>query len=188
MHRRISLLSVAAFFGALVAACTDNGSETVKGACKQIVEACHPKDDGSDETISGCHTLAHDNEGNDAACSGQLQMCLDVCNAAPPVGGHDETGGHETGSHEDTGSHDETGGHETGSHEDTGSHDTGGHDDTDGHDGGHESDTEGSVCDEIASACHGSETPTGMMCHEVGHDGDAPACAEVARMCLEECA
>jgi hypothetical protein len=50
-------------------------------ACEMIIEACHPKDDGRDPMINGCHTTAHD--GGD--CTADFDACVAACNDAPSV-------------------------------------------------------------------------------------------------------
>ena len=163
--------------GGLVQACTDD-AEVTPGACEMVIDACHPKDDGSDDMINGCHSRAH--EGDDAVCSTDLQACLDYCNAAPPVGGHAE--GEETGHHEDSGDTGSSGGGEgsgTGGDETTGgapaTSSTGADDASD------------ASCDELGSICHDSDDEFGMMCHDVGHEGDEMACAAIWVQCLEVC-
>jgi hypothetical protein len=61
-----------------------SGSTTLSNddACREIIEACHYKDDGTDPTISGCHGVAH--EGGE--CLAQLDACVAYCEAAPPLG------------------------------------------------------------------------------------------------------
>lgn len=186
---------------ALSVSCDDGDGEPkiVDGACEQVIEACHPKDDGSDETINGCHSRAH--ELDDAVCSMDLEECLATCEAAEPVGddghddhgeddhGHDDHGG-ETGSVDsdggDTGGHD-TDGHDTHDH-DTGEHDSGEHD-TGGTDEGSDSTGASTLpgCAEIAMRCHDVGSEVGQMCHDVGHDNDEEACAAIAQQCVDEC-
>lgn len=135
---------------ALAVACTSTSEPTATNeeACQLIIDACHPKDDGSEGQINDCHALAH--EGDAQACTPMQDECVALCDAAPPLGGHD-TDDHETSEHETDG--EGTGGHESGEH-DTGGHDTG-HDSTDGgettaDEGG--STGEGSTGDGVVSA------------------------------------
>lgn len=172
--------------GLLAGACSnDDGSAVTPGACDQIIDACHPKDDGSDEFINGCHSTAH--EGTDADCSPNLQACLDACNAAPDVG----TGGHESGTEESGHVHESSGA--------TGHDSSGG---SSGHDHGTTAgttadpstsgttaadDSSQASCDELGTICHDAVDEFGMMCHEVGHAGDEAACAEIWVECLAHC-
>ncbi|MCX4240679.1 hypothetical protein [Paraliomyxa miuraensis] len=174
-------------------ACT-NDPEVNPDACGMITDACHAKDDGSDPVINGCHSSAHD--GNDEACTNDLQMCLDVCNAAPDVG----TGDHDSGDH-DSGDHG-TGDHGSGDHG-SGDHGTTGADGSTSHGtDSHGTDSHGSTshgsstgaddssqanCDELASTCHDVADAVGMMCHDIGHDGDEAACAKAWVECIEHC-
>ncbi|MEM7152870.1 MAG: hypothetical protein AAF799_08505 [Myxococcota bacterium] len=111
---------------ALAVACTSTTEsiETNAEACQIIIDSCHPKDDGSEGQINDCHAIAHD--GDAEVCTPMLDECVAVCDAAPPLGGHetDDHSGHETDG-------EGTGGHESGEH------DSGGHE-TEGHDGGTE--------------------------------------------------
>ena len=56
--------------------------------------------------------------------------------------------------------------------------------------GGGASADQDSKCAALGSLCHPIETGIGQECHEVGHEGDATACAErfdeCAHFCLEE--
>jgi hypothetical protein len=83
----------------------DDGAAHLE-ACEMIVDACHEKDDGTDEMIHDyCHQAAHDGvdgHGDAAVCSQRAEECVEVCNAAPPVEGH-ETEAHETGGHDGSG-------------------------------------------------------------------------------------
>lgn len=183
--------SVGLLLGLLANACSDDdGGGVTPGACDSIMDACHSKDDGSDEFINGCHTHAHD--GDDAVCSSELQACLDACNAAPDVGtgGHTEDTGHDdhdhtgtTGHHESTG-HDSTGHDSTGHHESTGAHASTGHQETSstGAD-----DSSQASCEELGSVCHDVADAMGVMCHDIGHAGDEAACAKVWVECIEHC-
>lgn len=181
--------------GLTINACTtddDNGS-TVAGACQMVIDACHEKDDGSDDMINGCHSRAHD--GDDAQCSTDLDECVAACDAADPVGGHGtadhgdhghesgehETGGHDTGGH-DSGGHD-SGGHDTGSH-DSGEHGSGEHGSETGHDSGGASEAN---CADLSSICHDTTDDMGTMCHDIGHDGDEAACAKAWDACIAHC-
>lgn len=185
MTRASILLGMGAglLVGLIASACTSDGSGGVTpGACDQIIDACHTKDDGSDDFINGCHSTAH--EGDDAACSSNLQACLDACNAAPPVG----TGGHESG---ETGHDHETGAATSHDHGSSGGHDSSGgatshdHGSTGGSTGA--DDASQASCDELGSICHDVADALGMMCHDVGHEGDEAACAEIWVECVAHC-
>ncbi len=177
------------------AGCTGSSSETpVDNACEGIIEACHTKDDGSVENINDCHTVGHD--GVEADCQAQYQDCVALCDAAPEVAGHDD--GQTDDGHADTG-HADTG-HDDGatsgtSHADDGSTTmdvpgtTGG---TDGgsSDGGASTsgdDASNANCDDLGSGCHDVPGEIPQMCHDVGHDGDEMACAEIWLQCVEAC-
>lgn len=204
MSRRFNplLLACGLLIGAGINACTtdDDSGEVVAGACQMVIDACHSKDDGSDEMINGCHSVAHD--GDDATCSTDLQACLDACNAADPVGGHDDHG-HETDhddhgetGHDDHGDTDHGTGHD-GTHGDHGDTDHGDtdHGDTDHDDhgttGDHGStgadDSSDASCSELGSVCHDVADELGNTCHDIGHDGDEAACAKVWVECIEHC-
>lgn len=176
--------------GLLANACTNDGAGGVTpGACDSIIDACHYKDDGSDEFINNCHANAHD--GNDASCSADLQACLDACNAAPSVEttGYDGTHGFEESGHdhESTGATGATGGHDS-------SGGSSGHDDHGTASGGTTSsgttaadDSSQASCDELGTICHDAADEFGMMCHDVGHAGDEAACAAIWVECLAHC-
>jgi hypothetical protein len=171
----------------------DGGQPLIAGACGEIVDACHTKDDGSDAQISDCHTIAHDE--NEQECSNVHAMCVELCNAAPTVyGGTDSHDGTE--SHEGSGEHGETTDHGTTTdHDESTGHDhtsSTGDDPTDatgtttGDTGGTTAADEPS-CSALGSGCHDTATPLGMMCHDVGHDGDEAACAKIWAECKKEC-
>jgi hypothetical protein len=42
-------------------------------------------------------------------------------------------------------------------------------------------------CAQLASQCHGVETPIGIECHELGHDGDDSKCGPRRAECLAAC-
>lgn len=171
--------------GLLANACTNDGAGGVTpGACDSIIDACHYKDDGSDEFINNCHANAHD--GNDASCSADLQACLDACNAAPSVEttGYDGTHGFEESGHVHestgaTGGHDSSGGSSGHDHGTTTSGTTAGTTAAD--------DSSQASCDELGTICHDAVDEFGMMCHDVGHAGDEAACAEIWVECLAHC-
>lgn len=124
MTRFSALLSIGFSLGLTVACSSSDGGgdKTNAEACADVIEACHTKDDGTG-MVNSCHENAH----NGGECLGNLQECVDACNAAPDVGGHDTdhgTGGHTgTGGHGSSGGHGSTGGHDT-EHGSTGGHDT----------------------------------------------------------------
>jgi len=45
-----------------------------------------------------------------------------------------------------------------------------------------------SPCDEIAKSCHGGASDVAQQCHQLGHAGDAAACADRREACLTACA
>lgn len=111
-----TLLSVLGVALGLALACTSEGggsSASDPEACQAIIDACHPKDDGSDEAINGCHSAAHDDDTE--TCNARLEECVALCDAAPPVGGGYDTGDGSTGGGGSTGDGDgtTTGGDET---------------------------------------------------------------------------
>lgn len=101
--RSSSLLSVLGLALGLALACsTDEGGPAANPeACQAIIDACHPKDDGSDPEINGCHAAAHDDETE--TCNARLEECVALCDAAPPVGGGYDTGDEDTGAGETAG-------------------------------------------------------------------------------------
>ena len=79
-----------------------------KADCEAIIDACHTKDDGSDEMINQfCHQPAHDAvdgvEGASfATCTERRTECVEACDAAPEVmhmdsdhGDHDHDHDHD---------------------------------------------------------------------------------------------
>jgi hypothetical protein len=52
--------------------------------CKQIAQACMPKDDTLNAAVHACHMTGM-GEGNNADCAKDLVDCLATCNAAPPL-------------------------------------------------------------------------------------------------------
>jgi hypothetical protein len=74
-------------------------------SCREIVDACHHKDDGNPGEIHECHETGHD-VGTDDACKAVHDDCIATCTAAPSLGGSEEpltceggapTGGHDAG-------------------------------------------------------------------------------------------
>lgn len=53
--------------------------------CRDIVIACHPKDDTTNAQIHNCHETGHD-VGTVAACTPIHDSCIQICNAAPAIG------------------------------------------------------------------------------------------------------
>ncbi len=167
----------------------------IAGACGEIVEACHPKDDGTGQ-INECHGIAHDED--EAACSNVHAMCIELCNAAPDVatGGHESTDTeHESDEH---GTSDDHGESTTGHDATTTDHGTTDHGTTDHGTTDHATTDHGTTdhattstdepsCAALGAGCHDAEDEVGMMCHEIGHDGDEAACAEAWEMCKEAC-
>jgi hypothetical protein len=88
-----SVLFIGFLCGLVLGCSEDDDGPTNDEACKQVIEACHPKDDGSDPIINGCHETAH-LEGD---CLTDLQMCLEACEAAPDLttsyGSYSSSGG-----------------------------------------------------------------------------------------------
>lgn len=177
-------------------ACTSESEPTlIEGACTAIVDACHPKDDGTGE-VNMCHSVGHDEDAEE--CSAIHDMCIEICNAAPNV--HDnDTDGHDTEHHEESES-DEHGSTEPATTEPstteppTTESSTSGEPTTESSSSttGEEptSSTTSTVepnCSDLGSGCHDSMTKLGVMCHDIGHDGDETACAEAWDMCREEC-
>jgi hypothetical protein len=42
-------------------------------------------------------------------------------------------------------------------------------------------------CEELGELCHPVQTALGQTCHQIGHEGDADACAEHYDECIAEC-
>lgn len=180
------LIGTGLALGLAIGACSsdDDSGTTITDACSMVIEACHAKDDGTDDVINGCHSRAHD--GDDAQCSADLDTCIAACDAAPPIGGDTDphgSGGHETG-HDDHGS---------GDHGSTGhaGDSTGDHGESSGSTGAASSsggdDASDASCEELGSICHDTADRFGSMCHDVGHDGDEAACAKVWVECIAHC-
>jgi hypothetical protein len=55
--------------------------------CRDIVNACHYKDDGSPGEVSTCHIVGHD--GDEDECEEVRDACVAACEAAPELGGSD---------------------------------------------------------------------------------------------------
>jgi hypothetical protein len=53
-------------------------------SCKDIAQACMPKDDGSKGTVHDCHLLGHET-GDKTMCDAQHDKCVQTCTAAPPL-------------------------------------------------------------------------------------------------------
>lgn len=53
--------------------------------CREIVIACHSKDDATNAEIHECHETGHD-VGTAAACGPVHDDCIGTCNAAPDIG------------------------------------------------------------------------------------------------------
>lgn len=87
-----SLSTLLALF-ACAGACSSGSKSTSSGgsfcdfgpACKAIVNACMPKDDGSPGTVHNCH-IAGMETGIESQCEQMLNNCVTVCNAAPGFG------------------------------------------------------------------------------------------------------
>ncbi len=168
-------------------------------ACEQIIAACHPKDDATPGELNDCHNTGHLAVAAD--CQAVYTECIAICDAAPTVdadtGDMDDGGGpggttdggsddhdHDDGDHgtsDDGATGTEDGDGSDGSSSATSSGTTGG-DESTGDDG-----TADASCAELGSGCHDTQTPLGVMCHDVGHDGDEAACAEVWVECKEHC-
>src|SRR5258706_10218066 len=54
-------------------------------SCKQIVQACMPKDDGTPGAVHDCHITGME-EGIKASCDRDLSGCVTTCTAAPSLG------------------------------------------------------------------------------------------------------
>jgi hypothetical protein len=53
-------------------------------SCKEIAQACMPKDDVSSAEVHECHMIGM-GEGNEADCTSKKASCLATCNAAPAL-------------------------------------------------------------------------------------------------------
>jgi hypothetical protein len=159
---------------------------TIEGACGEIVEACHTKDDGTPGEINDCHGIAHDED--DAACTNVRAMCIEICNAAPDVA----TGGYSDTEHAETE-------HESDEHGESSGGSTGEPGTTDGTTGSTTTDpgtttdhgtttsTDEPSCAALGAGCHDAADKFGMMCHDVGHEKDEAACAKIWDACREAC-
>lgn len=180
----------ALFVGLLtVGACTSSSSQDGSGgACTEIIEHCHPKDDGMDESINSCHGTAH--EGVEAECAPIREECIALCDAAPPLGGTDTYTSGGTGSGTGTGTTATTDPSETtgattggsGTTSDTGATTgttvgTGGATGTTGGTGG------SAVCDYLAETCANLDAG----CAAVGDAGDDAACLANLSDCVPKC-
>jgi hypothetical protein len=155
----------------------------IEGACGEIVEACHTKDDGTPGQINDCHQIAHDEV--ESECSANHATCIELCNAAPDVVPHDtEYGGSEHGStsdHESTTEPDESSSSSTSGGASSSSSSSTGEDPSSSSSG------EDPSCAALGSNCHDVPGEVALMCHDVGHDGDELACAEIWQACREAC-
>ena len=52
--------------------------------CKDIAQACMPKDDGSPGLVHDCHLTGHET-GTLAACSAKYAQCIKACTDAPAL-------------------------------------------------------------------------------------------------------
>ena len=62
----------------------DHGAE-LGPLCRDIVNACHYKDDGSPGQVNTCHVVGHD--GDEDECGEIRDECVEACEAAPELGG-----------------------------------------------------------------------------------------------------
>ena len=109
----IATLALGFCFGVACDDSDDDGPNISREqACMNVIDACHTKDDGTDDQINACHQRAHD----DGDCLQDYQDCIDVCNAADPV----ESAG--SMDHGDRGDHGDHGGSSGGDHGDHGDH------------------------------------------------------------------
>ena len=185
-----TFLSLTGLALGLYAGCSQASDEApIDDACEAIIDACHTKDDGSVQAINDCHTVGHD--GVDADCQAQHDDCVALCGAAPEVGNHDDgqtDGGHDDAATDDapstSGSADDDGTTTTADAGTTGTDSTGS---TDGTDSTGADDASNANCADLGSGCHDVPGRIPQMCHDVGHDGDEMACAQIWEQCVEAC-
>ncbi len=98
------------------------------GECGTILEACHLKDDGSQDIAKDCHDLSHTLD--DDQCVVRLKECVDACEALPCPTGVNCSVGHDggTGGAGGTGHEAGTGGHSGGTTDGGGTDSGGGQD------------------------------------------------------------
>lgn len=70
----------------------DGGHTSDYPACQAIIDACHPKDDGTNLDVNGCHETAHDATSN-APCEAEQARCVALCEAAAVPGSDAGTDG-----------------------------------------------------------------------------------------------
>jgi hypothetical protein len=51
-------------------------------SCKDIAQACMPKDDGSPGTVHDCHLAGHE-QGDKSVCDAKHDLCVQTCDAKP---------------------------------------------------------------------------------------------------------
>ena len=142
-------------------------------ACAELGTYCHAFDRGTGDRGDQCHDVGH--QGDPEACLEIYDECMEFCQADDEDAGpdHDEDAGHE---HED---------------EDGGQDAATGHDPEDAAAGEHgDEDAASGKCAELGQRCHDFDTPDAEMareCHDVGHEGDEAACAEIYDECLAVC-
>jgi hypothetical protein len=86
--------SMLAACGGTDATPTDAGISTA-ASCVDIITVCHDADPGTGP-IHDCHETAHD-QGTAAACDPIRNMCVALCEAAPPPVGADAALDHDGG-------------------------------------------------------------------------------------------
>jgi hypothetical protein len=185
MHRTVMAGFVALL--ALASGCT--AEPTAGGAhsdtpCEDIIMACHEKDDGTG-AVNDCHQVGHDEVAS--TCSAQLDMCLQICNDAPPL---DDTEGDDHGEddhgEDDHGETTASDGTSTGEPSTTDTGESTG--DASSSSSSTGSDSAADVnCADLGSNCHDAPGKVAAMCHDVGHEGDEEACAEIWQECREAC-
>jgi hypothetical protein len=87
-RRIVGILAIVGGLVAFAPSCDDSDDdhghehgEDLGPNCRDIVDACHYKDDGTDPEISQCHVVGHD--GDETECALVLDECVAICEAAP---------------------------------------------------------------------------------------------------------
>ncbi len=177
----------------LTGACTTSsgagsGTDGSAGACEELIESCHLKDDGQAGPVNDCHGVGH--AGVEADCVEQRENCIAICDAAPTAttgsgstgGTTDGTSGGSGGSTTDASTGNATdgtgGGGSGGSTTSTTSGSTGGSTGSGSTGGG-----AAPVCDWMAETCQSLDTG----CADLGGAGNEAACISSLSECLPKC-
>jgi hypothetical protein len=171
------------------AGCSEDDGDEVRGNpadCVLIANRCHKYDTGSG-LPHDCHEVGHEG-ASPVQCTKMRTSCLAACPETD--GGSGGTGGSggasgAAGTAGADGSGGSAGADASGGS--AGATDGSAGQPSSGGAGGGAHDGGSSACDQLANVCHGIGTPVADQCHELGHDGNEPACEAELAECLAVC-